>query len=149
MARSPGERLVERRILWLAVVSAWLWLMMPPAVFAAEAGPKHSTPEVSQPELLGYLAHQQPFVLIDARSPEEYSAGHVQGAINIPFDQLEHYQSQLPDQRTEALVLYCRSGKRARLLKAALLDKGFSNIRVLSSEQLLFQEHSVIFNCGV
>ena len=57
--------------------------------------------------------------LIDVRSPSEFAAGHIPGAINIPMDQIE---SRLDDlSRTKPIVLICQMGKRARMT-AALLD---------------------------
>lgn len=51
--------------------------------------------------------------LIDVRSPGEFAAGHVPGAINIPLEQLE---GRLPDlNRDKELVILCQSGRRAAM----------------------------------
>jgi rhodanese-related sulfurtransferase len=34
--------------------------------------------------------------LVDVRSPEEFAAGHIEGALNIPLDELEQHLEQLP-----------------------------------------------------
>ena len=51
--------------------------------------------------------------IIDVRSPEEFAAGHVKGAINIPFDQIEQNHNLLNTLKPSTLVVYCRSGRRA------------------------------------
>jgi rhodanese-related sulfurtransferase/biotin operon repressor len=44
--------------------------------------------------------------VLDVRPPEEYAAGHLPGAINVPVDKLEGYLSKLPKRRE--VVAYCR-----------------------------------------
>ncbi len=46
-------------------------------------------------------------VIIDLRTPQEYRAGHIRGAINLPYEQLEESFSSLPEGE---LVLYCERG---------------------------------------
>lgn len=45
-------------------------------------------------------------VLIDVRPPEEFAAGHIDGAHSIPLDELEGRLSELPEDRE--IVAYCR-----------------------------------------
>ena len=54
-------------------------------------------------------AHAQ---MVDVRSPSEFAAGHIPGAVNIPMDQIE---SRLADLSAGPIVLICQMGKRARL----------------------------------
>jgi rhodanese-related sulfurtransferase/DNA-binding transcriptional ArsR family regulator len=44
--------------------------------------------------------------VLDVRPPEEYAAGHLPGAINVPVDKLESYLSKLP--KRKEVVAYCR-----------------------------------------
>jgi rhodanese-related sulfurtransferase/biotin operon repressor len=44
--------------------------------------------------------------VLDVRPPEEYAAGHLPGAINVPVDKLEGYLSKLP--KRKEVVAYCR-----------------------------------------
>ncbi|MBS7458204.1 rhodanese-like domain-containing protein [Coralloluteibacterium stylophorae] len=60
--------------------------------------------------------------VVDARSPEEYAAGHVPGAVSIPHDA---DLSGLALDRGRDVVVYCRSGRRAQVLAEALLARGF------------------------
>lgn len=57
-------------------------------------------------------------VLLDVRTPEEFRAGHIAGAINIPVDALAARTSELP--RDRPVVVYCRSGKRSARAAAML-----------------------------
>jgi rhodanese-related sulfurtransferase len=60
--------------------------------------------------------------LVDVRSPSEFAAGHIPGAINIPVQQLDTRMNELQP-KDAAVVVYCRSGHRsgnaARMLKSA------------------------------
>ena len=52
-------------------------------------------------------------VLIDVRSQQEYEAGHLKNAKNIPVDKIaEDIKCFVPD-KEKTIVVYCRSGKRA------------------------------------
>ncbi|MCP5396298.1 MAG: rhodanese-like domain-containing protein [Sphingomonadaceae bacterium] len=49
--------------------------------------------------------------LIDVRTPEEFAAGHIAGATNIPLDSFD--PAALPREDGKQVVLYCRSGNRS------------------------------------
>jgi rhodanese-related sulfurtransferase len=65
---------------------------------------------ISVPELRAKLEAGQTIQLIDVRSPGEFAAGHVPGAINIPLEQIE---VRLPDIQHAPIALLCQSGRRA------------------------------------
>lgn len=71
--------------------------------------------------------------LIDVRTPAEFEAGHIPGAINVPLDQL---RGQLEDicevLREHDVVLVCRSGQRAGQAQRALHEAGLGRSAVLS-----------------
>lgn len=69
-----------------------------------------------------------PFIL-DVREPEEYAAGHLDGAVNVPLPQLRDRMHELPADR-ETLVC-CAVGQRAYYAARALLQRGY-RARVLS-----------------
>jgi phage shock protein E len=103
---------------------------------------------VPQAELLRFLVDTKTFTLIDARNAEEFDAAHVTGAINVPHDQLTDFDAQLPVDRTAPLVVYCRTGVRAGLLKAQLAERGYHNVRVLRGEQIFWSGGLAVFNCA-
>lgn len=76
--------------------------------------------------------------VLDVRPPEEYAAGHLPGAINVPVDKLERYLSKLP--KRKEIVAYCRGPYclmsfeaveklRKHGLKARRLENGFPEWR--------------------
>ena len=72
--------------------------------------------------------------VLDVRPPEEYAAGHVPGAVNVPLSELEHYLKELNPK--QEVVAYCRGPHcvlafdavaclRERGLKARRLEDGY------------------------
>ena len=67
-------------------------------------------------------------VWIDVRSAEEFKEGHLQGALNIPHDQIvERIKSVSPD-KNAPVNLYCRSGRRAEAALTELKKAGYTNV---------------------
>ena len=69
-------------------------------------------------------------VVIDVREPEEYAAGHLAGAINIPRGVLEFRLSGTPtlERRDLNVVLYCKTSGRAALAAVAMQSMGYLNV---------------------
>lgn len=68
--------------------------------------------------------------VLDVRPVEEYSAGHIPGAISIPLKELEHHLSELP--RDQEIVAYCRGPYCVLAIQAVeiLRSKGFNAVRL-------------------
>ena len=72
--------------------------------------------------------------IIDVRSDEEFKQGHVPGAINIPYGEFETVFNGHGFSKNQELVLYCESGKRAKLAIDKLGKKGFYEVRHLQGD---------------
>ena len=64
--------------------------------------------------------------VIDVRTADEFATGHVEGAINIPFEDIVPELAKLKLDKTTDLVLYCRSGRRSGIALDALKAEGYS-----------------------
>jgi rhodanese-related sulfurtransferase len=72
-------------------------------------------------------------ILIDVRTPEEFSAGHVQGARNLDLTG-GAFEAALPGLDPGAsYVLYCRSGNRSAQAAALMASAGFTTVSDLGS----------------
>lgn len=80
---------------------------------------------------------QAPFVL-DVRTPEEYVAGHVPGAVNIPHDQVAARLAEVP--KDKDVVMYCRSGRRTAMAAEVLAAHGYSRLQHLEGDMAGWQQ---------
>lgn len=132
--------------------TAMLVALMYAAPAVPEAGDADAetvlTEPVPQHLLLDYLADPDTFTLVDARTPEEYEAAHISGAVNIPYEQLDEFSARLPEVRDAPIVIYCRTGRRAAALQAELVERGYRNVRTLKAEQILWSDELAVFNCA-
>ena len=72
---------------------------------------------------------QKDYVIIDARTQEEYDGGHIEGAILIPeYEIAERAENELPD-KNQLILVYCRSGRRSKIASQALVDLGYTNVK--------------------
>ncbi len=77
---------------------------------------KTQHPELTAQELAAML-RDDAAVVVDVREVDEFAAGHIPGAINMPLSTFQ--PSKLPDTRGKTLILNCLGGKRS----AMALDK--------------------------
>ncbi len=73
----------------------------------------------------GWAESEAPFVL-DVRAPGEFSAGHVEGGVNIPLPRLRRRIAEVP--RDRAVLVHCQSGYRSSIAASLLAREGFTNV---------------------
>lgn len=88
--------------------------------------------EIAPQTLLSQPAGES--LVLDVRTPEEYAAGHVPNAINIPHDELESHLAELEARKNGPVVVYCKSGRRAGIAAEALTKAGFTNLLHLTGD---------------
>lgn len=66
-------------------------------------------------------------LLLDVRTPNEYARDHIDGAVNIPVDQLSQQLNQLKD-KNRHIITYCASGNRSAKAKIILDSSGYINV---------------------
>lgn len=69
-------------------------------------------------------------VLIDVRTPDEYAAGHIEGAVNLPIPTLAQNLDKIPTDKP--VIVYCASGHRAGMALSSLRILGYANVRAFS-----------------
>lgn len=67
-------------------------------------------------------------LVIDTRTPGEFADGHIQGAINIPFDIIANVIGKYEPDYTKTIIVYCHSGMRSAAAKQALEHAGYTNV---------------------
>lgn len=71
--------------------------------------------------------------LIDVRTKEEYDEGHLDGAINIPVDNIGQIQTFDSVHTDTPIIVYCRSGQRSARAKEELFKLGYTHVYDLGS----------------
>jgi len=100
---------------------------------AQQAAPTTQIAQVSADALLQMQAKKDgSLLLLDVRTPEEFAAGHIPGAVNIPYDQVAAHLSAIP--KDDEVVLYCGSGRRAGLAAEVLVAKGYTKLAHLQGD---------------
>lgn len=72
-------------------------------------------------------------LLIDVRTPGEFSSGHLPNAINLPLDQIETSLPSRVADKNQVILLHCQSGMRSGLAKRKLNRLGYSKAYNLGS----------------
>ncbi len=85
-------------------------------------------PVMTPAHLSSQIATSHPPIILDVRSPEEFSAGHLPGAINVAHTALESEINQLSPYRDQDVVVYCVAGKRAEIALKWLKSHGFNRL---------------------
>ena len=85
--------------------------------------------QITAQEAKAIMDAEGDYVIIDARTQEEFAAGHIANAILIPeYEIAARAEAELPDK--DALILvYCRSGRRSKIASEELVKLGYSNVK--------------------
>ncbi len=101
------------------------------AVFGAMLASMSGYNAIQADGLLEEMAADVPPFIIDVRTVDEVSgSGHIEGAVNIPLNELAEHIDLLPSLDTP-IVTYCAGGWRATIAMTALHGMGFENVRAL------------------
>jgi rhodanese-related sulfurtransferase len=73
---------------------------------------------------------QEDSLLLDVRTTDEFEAGHIKSAINIPVDEIRQGMHELP--RDRKIYIYCQAGLRGYLAHRILRQNGFNDVYNLS-----------------
>ena len=72
---------------------------------------------------------EKDYVIIDARTEEEFAEGHIENAILIPeYEIAKRAEKELPD-KEQLILVYCRSGRRSKIASEELVKLGYTNVK--------------------
>ena len=84
--------------------------------------------QISMDEGLKMMRDEKDYIILDVRRPDEYSEGHIPGAINVPNEEIGTTEiAELPD-KSQLILVYCRSGRRSKEASEKLVKLGYTNI---------------------
>lgn len=82
-------------------------------------------------DLFNKAVEAKNILIVDARSPSEFAAGHFAGAINVPSEEADAKCSMVP--KDKPVYVHCASGARAGMLYDVLKTKGYTQAKMLSA----------------
>ena len=108
---------------------ALLTFALPFGCVGCSDGGSASYEQISGAEAKALMDSESGYVIIDARTQEEYDQGHIPGAILIPeYEIADRAEKELPD-KNQLILVYCRSGRRSKIAAEELVKLGYTNIK--------------------
>ena len=105
---------------------AGLALIILASAYSIYLTPKQESGDVTVETAKSLIEGRPNLVILDVRTPSEFDDGHIEGAINIPVDDLVGRLDELSID--EELLVYCRTGNRSARAVETLQDNGFTKI---------------------
>jgi len=124
-AATGGEGIVQKAMLALALLAVVSFL---PRLI----GKLRSKPMITIPELKNKLDADEDVLVLDVRTPEDYTGdqGHIAGSRLLPLEELETRIHELDDYLERTIVTICRTNRKSAKAAQILVQKGFSDVHV-------------------
>lgn len=85
--------------------------------------------QITQQQAKNIMDNQKDYIIIDARTKEEFAEGHIKDAVLIPeYEISNRAEKELPNKNALILV-YCRSGRRSKIASEELVKLGYTNVK--------------------
>ncbi len=127
------------------MIRLFLLLFMMVYTVACQSQGNQNTPKQSQIEVLPKLVYKEKIEnsiavqLVDVRTPAEYSAGHIDQALNIDYNAPAFEQRIQTLDKTKPVYIYCQSGGRSSRAAKVMQSLGFQQIYDLQGGYLAWQ----------
>ena len=106
-----------------------LTLALPFGCVGCSDGGSATYEQISGAEAKALMDSENGYIIIDARTQEEYDQGHIPGAIMIPeYEIADRAEKELPD-KNQLILVYCRSGRRSKIAAEELVKLGYTNVK--------------------
>ena len=106
-----------------------LTLALPFGCVGCSTGGSTSYDQINGAEAKALMDSESGYIIIDARTQEEYDQGHIPGAILIPeYEIADRAEKELSD-KEQLILVYCRSGRRSKIAAEELVKLGYTNVK--------------------
>jgi len=83
---------------------------------------------ITMDEAVTMMAQETGYIILDVRRPDEYAAGHIPNAINVPNESIGTSDIPVLPDKNQLILVYCRSGRRSKEASEKLVKLGYTNI---------------------
>ena len=92
-------------------------------------GENNTYEQITPQEAKTIMDTESEYIIIDARTEEEFAEGHIENAILIPeYEIAERAEKELTD-KEQLILVYCRSGRRSKIASEELVNLGYTNVK--------------------
>lgn len=97
-------------------------------IFANTYSKKLAYQIISQDKAKEMMEENNNYIILNVRTDWEYRMGHIEGAINIPNEEIGYREIEALPDKNQPILVYCRSGHRSKEASAKLAVLGYKNI---------------------
>ena len=96
---------------------------------ACDSGNNVTYEQITAEQAKTIMDTEKDYVIVDARTEEEFAEGHIENAILIPeYEIAQRAEKELPD-KEQLILVYCRSGRRSKIASEELVKLGYTNVK--------------------
>ena len=96
---------------------------------SGENGKASTYEQITAEQAKTIMDTEKDYIIIDARTEEEFAEGHIKNAILIPeYEIAQRAEKELPD-KEQLILVYCRSGRRSKIASEELVNLGYTNVK--------------------
>ena len=84
--------------------------------------------QITMDEAVTMMAQETGYIILDVRRPDEFAAGHIPNAINVPNESIGTAEIPELPSKDQLIMVYCRSGRRSKEASEKLVKLGYTNV---------------------
>ena len=96
------------------------------------------TPQITADEVYKAMNEKADIILLDVRTPEEYSKGKIERSINVPVDSIVNEITTIIPDKNKTIYAYCLSGSRSNVAVDILIQLGYTHVYSMTNGLLMW-----------
>ena len=101
----------------------------PTSIIVSGKGEKSMYEQITPEEAKKIMDSGEEHIILDTREQDEYDEGHIEGAILIPYTEIENKAEEMLPDKDKLILVYCRSGRRSKIAAESLAKLGYANVK--------------------
>ena len=90
---------------------------------------KNTYTQITQAEAKNIMDTQKGYIILDVREDYEFADGHIPGAVLLPNGDITTKAESVLTDKSQLILVYCRSGRRSKEAAKKLADLGYTNVK--------------------
>lgn len=101
----------------------------PTSIYVSDKGESNMYEQITAEKAKEIMDSGKEYVLLDVREQDEFESGRIEGAILIPYTEIEEKAELLIPEKESLILVYCRSGRRSKIASLSLAGLGYKNVK--------------------